>query len=82
MLLKRSLFHPLKREWPLFQDEADVTSRSACLIQSSQSNKDDEDSGIDENKMLDPAIDVEDIDKTKQYFKSCRQCELACPVGS
>ncbi len=57
-------------------------SRSACLIQSSQSNKDDEDSGIDENKMLNPAVDVEDIDKTKNYFESCRLCEFACPVGS
>ncbi len=52
------------------------------MIQSSKYSKNDEDSGIDDNEMLDPAIDVEDIDKTKQYFKSCRQCELACPVGS
>jgi epoxyqueuosine reductase len=58
-------------------------SRSACLIQSSVYTKDDEDSGIDENKMLNPAIyDVEDIDKTKNYFESCRLCEFACPVGS
>ena len=55
-------------------------SRSTCLIQSSLYSKDDEDSGIDENKKLDPAVDVEDIDKTTNYFKSCRQCELACPV--
>ena len=52
------------------------------MIQSSLYSKDAEDAAIDENKMLDPAIDVEDIDKTTQYFKSCRQCELACPVGS
>ena len=52
------------------------------LIQSSLYSKDDEDSGIDENKMLNPAVDVEDIDKTKNYFESCRLCEFACPVGS
>ena len=52
------------------------------MIQSSQSGKDDEDSGIDENKMLNPAADVEDIDKTKNYFETCRLCDLACPVGS
>ncbi len=52
------------------------------MIQSSKYSKNDEDSGIDDNEMLDPSIDVEDIDKTKPYFKSCRQCELACPVGN
>jgi epoxyqueuosine reductase len=57
-------------------------SRSTCLIQSSQSSKYDEDSRIDENEMLNPAIDVEDIDKTLHYLESCRRCELACPVGS
>jgi len=54
-------------------------SRSTCLI---QLDKNDEDSGIDDNEMLDPAIDVEDIGKTKHYIKSCRRCELSCPVGS
>jgi epoxyqueuosine reductase len=54
-------------------------SRSTCLIQSSNY---DEESAIDENKMLNPAVDVEDIDKTKNYFESCRLCEFACPVGS
>jgi epoxyqueuosine reductase len=57
-------------------------SRSACLNRSTASIKYDEDSGIDENEMLVPAIDVEDIDKTKNYFESCRLCEFACPVGS
>ena len=57
-------------------------SRSTCLIQSSQSSEDDEDSGIDENEMLNPAVDVEDIDKTKNYYESCRLCEFACPVGN
>jgi hypothetical protein len=52
------------------------------MIESSAFSKDDEDSEIDENKMLDPAIDVEDINKTTHYFKSCRLCEFACPVGS
>jgi hypothetical protein len=52
------------------------------MIESSAYSKNDIDSGIDKNKTLDPAIDVEDIDKTKDYFKSCRLCELACPVGS
>jgi epoxyqueuosine reductase len=52
-------------------------SRSTCLLQSTP----DEDSEIDENRKLDPAIDVEDIG-TKYDFKSCRQCELVCPVGS
>ncbi len=47
-----------------------------------QSSKYNEDSGIDENAMLNPAVDVEDIEKTKHYFESCRWCELACPVGS
>ena len=56
-------------------------SRSTCLIESSAFIKDDEDSGIDENKMF-PAVDVEDIDRTKNYFETCRQCDLACPVGS
>jgi len=56
-------------------------SRSTCMIQSSKSGKDDEDSGIDENKMS-PAVDVEDIDNTKNYFETCRLCDLACPVGS
>jgi epoxyqueuosine reductase len=57
-------------------------SRSTCLIQSSKSSNDDEDSRIDENKMLDLSVDLEDIDKTKNYFETCRLCDLACPVGS
>ena len=56
-------------------------SRSTCLIQSILYSKDDEDAAIDENEILDPAIDVEDIVKTEHYFKSCRQCELSCPIG-
>jgi len=51
------------------------------MIQSSKCGKDDEDSGIDENKMS-PAVDAEDIDNTKNYFETCRLCDLACPVGS
>jgi len=57
-------------------------SRSACLNRPIPYSKYDEDSGINENEMLVPAMDVEDIDKTKNYFKSCRLCEFACPVGS
>jgi epoxyqueuosine reductase len=57
-------------------------SRFACSMQSSTYSEDDQDSGVDENEMLDPTVDVEDIDKTKINFKSCRQCEFACPVGS
>ena len=52
------------------------------MIQSSKSSNDDEDSRIDENKMLDLSVDLEDIDKTKNYFETCRLCDLACPVGS
>ena len=43
-------------------------SRSSCLNRPIPYSKYDEDSGIDENEMLVPAIDVEDIDKTTHYF--------------
>jgi hypothetical protein len=57
-------------------------SRSTCLKRSSTPSEDKKDPEIDENKMLNPTVDVEDIDKTKNYFESCRLCEFACPVGS
>jgi epoxyqueuosine reductase len=54
-------------------------SRTKCLT---QMEKDCEDSGIDDNQMLAPTIDVKDIGNVKHYIKYCRRCELACPVGS
>jgi epoxyqueuosine reductase len=43
-------------------------SRSTCLNRSSTPSADDDDSEIHENKMLNPVVDVEDIDKTNNYF--------------
>jgi epoxyqueuosine reductase len=54
-------------------------SRAKCMI---QMDKDDEDTGIDINETLESDIDIEDIGKTRNYMKSCRRCEFACPVGS
>jgi epoxyqueuosine reductase len=55
-------------------------SRSTCLLQSGKPS--DDNAEIVKDERLDSAMtDIEDID-TKYDFKSCRQCDLACPVGS
>jgi epoxyqueuosine reductase len=54
-------------------------SRTRCMI---QMDKDNEDSEIDYSKMVEFAWDTEEIPESERVAKYCRQCELACPVGS
>jgi epoxyqueuosine reductase len=53
-------------------------SRSTCLM---QLDKNDKDSGNEEDETINLGVDIENFGKTKHPIKSCRQCEFACPVG-
>jgi len=54
-------------------------SRARCM---QQMDEDVENSGIDTTEMEAPPVDTEIVSTAEIRVKYCRECELACPIGS